>query len=752
MNKLMSMAMAAVLLPTVSFADAPANTYVVPAGGSTPTDPYETWVTAANEIRTAADAVATHGLVTIVSGDYSGEAKPLTPKQAVEMKIVDAVDSTAPGTATICSPLFGFNVANTDPNCHALTVSKGTMKLSSGASNLFSDGTADGGSAYSGAKSNFRMHFTGSETHLDLSGKTFYCGYNSSGSQFRLSDNAKLTMATLLLGMTSTGGYDTKFIVDSGASVTCSSGTQIGDQTTGCTLTISNATYSTPSLTVGATDLKARSHRVIVCGSADATLKGSGTLTLRNDSTLEMNVAETPLAGYSSSKGLVYFGNVSCNSNATLQVTGLETLAQRLEEADQKTFSTYVLFKYGGTGEPLVLGDGTLARLKESVAAVPGFSVSVKTHVQLNWSRPPKPHTFVVPEGTEGNVPTEQYLTWATASTNILLAVQQTAANGLVTITNGTYSADKQLVDSRAVNLEVVDYESPTGAGEATIGFTFFGNAVANPTDDPNVNSVTLSKGTFKCAGSKDGVFVDYLRSGSYGAMMNARFVVTGEDTVLDTLTTPLYIGFLMKGIRATVTDRAQMKTGQIYIGLSGNSGSSGLTVSNGGSVSNINGVLVGNESTGCYLTVSNGTLASSTISLDKAGMTHGIVATIAGSNSVVTCSSSFTATGDSKLRFNVADAPLAGYATVPLSAKNLNFNEDSALEIVGADALLARMAEADVGYVKLVLATASGTLSISDEKLTAARATLPERVRLSAEGGKLVLRLGERGMTLIVR
>ena len=330
--------------------------------------------------------------------------------------------------------------------------------------------------------------------------------------------------------------------------------------------------------------------------------------------------------------------------------------------------------------------------------------------------------------------------------------MQQTAANGLVTITNGTYSTDNKLVDSRAVNLEVVDYENPTGAGEATIGFTFFWNAVANPTDDPNVNSVTLSKGTFKCAGSKDGVFVDYRRDGgSNGTMMNARFTVTGENTVLDTLTTPLYIGFLLKGIRATVTDRAQMKTGQIYIGLNANGASSGLTVANGGSVSN-SGVRVGELSAGCYLTVSNGTLVSSSVSLDKTGMTHGIVATIAGSNSVVTCSSAFTAWGDSKLKFDVADAPLTGYATVPLSVKDLNFNEDSALEIVGADALLDRMSEADVGYVRLKLAAASGTLSLSDAKLAAARATLPEKARLSVEGGKLVLRLGEKGLMVILR
>ena len=756
MNKLMNIAMVAVLLPIVSFADAPTNTYVVPAGGSTPTTPYDTWATAANEIRTAADAVATHGLVTIVSGDYSGEAKPMTPKQAVEMRIVDAVDSTAPGTATIRSPLFGFNVANTDPNCHALTVSKGTMKLPSGTSNLFSDGASDGGTSFSGAKTNFRMTFTGSETLLDLSGKGFYCGYHANGDRIRFSDNAKMTVKTLFVGMTSPVANNTKVIVDSGASVTCTDvngvATRIGDVTTGCSLTVSNATFSTPTLTVGVNDTTVRNHRVTVCGSADATLKVSNTLTLCNDSTLEMNMSAAPLTGYSSGKGLVYAANVSCNSNSTFQITGLETLAQRLEEAGQKTFSAYALFKYGGTGAPLVIGDGTLARLKESVAAVPGFSVSVGTHIQLKWVWPPKPHTFVVPEGTEGVVPTERYLTWATASTNILLAVQQTAANGLVTITNGTYSADAKLVDSRAVNLEVVDYENPTGAGEATVGYTFFWNAVANPTDDPNVNSVTLAKGTFNCRGSNDGVFVDYARNGSEGTMMNARFTVAGENTVLDTLTKPLYIGFMMKGIRAIVTDMAQLKTGTIYIGQSGNSGNSGLTVANGGSVSNASQIRVGEKCAGCYLAVSNGALASESISLDETAQAHGVVATISGSNSVVTCSSSFTATGNSKLRFNVADAPLAGYVTVPLSVKNLNFAEDSALEIVGADGLLARMAEADVGYVKLVLATASGTLSISDEKLAAARATLPERVRLSAERGKLVLRLGERGMTLIVR
>lgn len=144
--------------------------------------------------------------------------------------------------------------------------------------------------------------------------------------------------------------------------------------------------------------------------------------------------------------------------------------------------------------------------------------------------------------------------------------------------------------------------------------------------------------------------------------------------------------------------------------------------------------------------------MTTSSISLDKADAAHGVLATIAGSNSVVTCSGDFTAYGNATLRFNVADAPLAGSATAPLSVKNLNFNEDSALGIVGAEALLARMAEADVGYVKLVLAAASGTLSISDEKLAATRATLPERARLSAEGGKLVLRLGEKGMSVIVR
>ena len=50
---------AAVVLPVVSFADMPATVYVVPTGtdGNTPTEPYDTWTTAANGIRTAADQV-----------------------------------------------------------------------------------------------------------------------------------------------------------------------------------------------------------------------------------------------------------------------------------------------------------------------------------------------------------------------------------------------------------------------------------------------------------------------------------------------------------------------------------------------------------------------------------------------------------------------------------------------------------------------------------------------------------------------
>ena len=72
-----------------SSASGAATTYVVPAGteGNTPTAPYDTWATAANSPRTAADATDAGGTIYILGGNYPA-ANRIAPEANVHVKIM----------------------------------------------------------------------------------------------------------------------------------------------------------------------------------------------------------------------------------------------------------------------------------------------------------------------------------------------------------------------------------------------------------------------------------------------------------------------------------------------------------------------------------------------------------------------------------------------------------------------------------------------------------------------------------------
>ena len=752
MNKLMITVTMAAVLPVVSLADMPNTTYVVPAdtAGNTPTEPYDTWAKAANVVRTATDVTATNGLVLVAGGDYSGSSLAIAPKQAVEMQIVDSVGGSAPGTATLgVSTFFTFAEANTDPNLHALTVSKGTIKTTK--SQVFTDGVDVG--SY-GASANFLLTLTGADTHLDFSGKPFYCGWSCRGTTVRISDSATVAASALYIGQSGNSRGAT-VVVDSGASVTSSGELRIGEEVADCALIVSNGYVNSGTVYVGKSDADTSARLVLAGGTSDGPVyRSNQTIYLRQGSTLELNVAEAPVAGYSPAYTMVYIAGWNIHEAAKIELSGLAQLKTRLRAAGKRTYSTQLICKWGGDSI-LSIPASVWAKTVESASAVLGFSVSYSgPYMTLSYKEPGYSETFVVEAGTEGNVPTEYYDTWATAANNVLDAATCTEPGGTVTVASGTY-LDGDIVGDKAVNIQAVVSSEDETAGVVTLRNTFFKKGTTNVAKDPLVNSVTLKKGTFNCSGSTTGVFVE--NSGVWGAVANCRFNVTGAETVFNAQDLPFYIGFSMQGTEAMFTDGATANLGAIYVGESGTAANSGLLVLNGARV-NGDTVLVGQVSNGDFIVVSNATLSVGSFTIGDTGTSHGENMTIGGSNAVVSCSGAFTASGNATLRFDVADAPVGGgYATPLLRATSVKLQGNSSLKIVGAFEMLARIEAKGVdGRTKLVLAEATGStgaLEISDEQLAAARADLPENATLACYGKKLILKIGKPlGLAVIVR
>ena len=80
---------AMVAMCTVFSASGAATTYVVPEGtpGNTPTAPYDSWATAANDPRVAADATDADGTIYILGGNYPASNR-IAPEANVHVKIM----------------------------------------------------------------------------------------------------------------------------------------------------------------------------------------------------------------------------------------------------------------------------------------------------------------------------------------------------------------------------------------------------------------------------------------------------------------------------------------------------------------------------------------------------------------------------------------------------------------------------------------------------------------------------------------
>ena len=70
--------------------------------------------------------------------------------------------------------------------------------------------------------------------------------------------------------------------------------------------------------------------------------------------------------------------------------------------------------------------------------------------------------TYVVPEGTPGNTPTEPYDSWATAANNPRAAADATDADGTIYILGGNYPASNRIAPEANVHVKIMATQSPS--------------------------------------------------------------------------------------------------------------------------------------------------------------------------------------------------------------------------------------------------------------------------------------------------
>ena len=619
-------------------ASAAATTYVVPVGtaGNSPEAPYDTWATAANDPRTAADATDKDGTVYILGGNYSSYQR-ITPEQNVHVRIVatQATDG-APGEMTIGEVLAGHS-GSAAGDVRLFQVDYGTIKMApSSSGNAFTEYVSGG--AW-GARAGERLVLAGEQTTLDTTAATStYIGYSVRGYDVTVRDGASLLTRYCAVNSQKTA-MDLNFMIANGATVTCDGSLDFSNGAiTNGVLTVSNATLNVNrSITVGK-DGSSSLIRLVTAGERPLMYAGVASSVNGDDCTLIINVSEAPLSGYAertvggvaTRAAIRVTGSFRVRNGATFELEGVAPLSARLLEERQLTGSWTLI---EATGDELLIGAERIAAVNAQLAkeGLGDFTLvqNGKT-LLLDYVYTPKT-VYVVPGGTAGNTPAFPYDTWDLAANFVKTAAQEVAVGGKVVIASGTYdpnpgsSALWTSFPSQRAIFRAVASESDPSPGKVTLANRGFASGYTN-TDYSRYN-VTFEYGTFSFAlNSANQSFLEYSVS-SWGVKSNCRLTVSGEKTVLDQseATDGFFIGYTTKNAVLHMTDHAQGLFEDLNLGGNANGVGAKLVVDDSATVINSNWLGMGGAAHDVRVIVSNACLQTKTLQIgsDKTKTTN---------------------------------------------------------------------------------------------------------------------------------
>ena len=748
MKKLMMLMVAAVVLPVVSFADLPTTVYVVPEGteGNTPTAPYDTWATAANDIKVAAEQVATHGVVKVLEGTYSSDDGYIT-ERAYELQVVKSTAEDAePGTVTLGGSLSYSLPEDTDPNHRGILVTKGSIAFSSTAVMM----DARRGDNYYKKFANCKLTFSGADAKLDSSSTYLYSGYWSNGSTVRFTNGATGTFARLYMSQDYEGSYSSIFVEDR-ANVTLSGVCQIGVTGSDDTIFISNATFRASNFNVGAAGATKR-NKVILAGEAPI-FKSSGTCNLNGDTELHVNLAEMPVAGYADYP--IYHTVVNFEETGSITFSGMDELRARLRTAGvrTKTFDKIAIGYAGGQSMnvPDAVLNATNARLAGS-----GFTLvrNGTCYLNLKFSDPGHDQPIVY-LNSANEAPVAPYDTWAKAATTLADAKHFVATNGTLMIAAGTYT-DANLAPEESVTVKAVVSPEDDSPGTVTINSTVFPGYTGTNTN-ALYRKLTLASGIFNTPGT---VFVDSVNGGQYASNPSNRLVVTGANTVFSDASRDMYVGYAVKNTQLVVTDGAKCYGNVIYSGRGVAYGEGSTVVVKDGAALSCTTFSQGQQAAGATLIVDNATVSgTSNFTSGNSGTSLGERVIVKGAAPYFSFANVAQFFGNTVLEFDVSDLKLGTVDdhNARLFTATFQMRDDAALRITGVEKLQARHLadESAKARIKYPLIYAWNDLELSDEKFAAAveSANLPEGWALTKESNHVYLTIHKPiGLSVIVR
>ena len=735
---------AAVVLPVVSFADMPATVYVVPAGtdGNTPTAPYDTWATAANDIKVAAEQVATHGVVKVLEGAYPSSTGYITTR-AYELQVfTDTSESTA-GTVTLSDNWAWDSVEDEDPDHHSILITKGTVTTSG--SNFFTDArTGDVGYL---VHANHKVTFSGAETMLSGAGKDLYAGYWTDGVKLTFTDGATAAYRTTYIGQSYAGSYVT-FTVEKGATVDLTGSFQMGASAgTDNTLVVSNATLKIGgSYNLGATGAETRT-RIVLAGS-NSLFRASSAAYFRGDTELHVDLSEMPVSGYASAP--IFPTQVVFDETASLTFGGLDQIRARLRAAKVTSLNKVPLACGWAGGASVVIPSAVLAAANASLGAA-GFSIAVEGSYLYLYYKETGIQTVYADAANAS--PADPFDTWANAATSINTAKGWLAKGGTMMIASGTY-ADTLFAPDYAATFRAVVSSENDAPGTVTLGSTVFAGFTGTNAD-PNRRLLTLAQGTFLVP-SGSTVFLDSASGGQYEANASNRLVVTGANTVFSDSAHNMYVGYAAKNTQLIVEDGAKAYAGTVYSGRLTHGKNSTVVVRNGGLFS-ATSMSMGPEATGATLVVDDATASIPTLTTGNGATPTGERITLKGAAPYLYSNNLLRLNGNGTLEFDVGELKLGTVDDHQARVFTAEFelNSDATLKISGCDRLKARheadkTAKARITYPLLY---AWKTFNLSDEKLAAAAADLPEGWTLTKDKMYLYLTIHKQvGLSVIIR
>jgi len=745
MKTLMISMVAAVALAIVSFADLPATVYVVPEGtvGNTPTAPYDTWATAANDIKTAAEAVATHGVVKVLSGTYPSSAGFMTTR-AYEIQVFASADGGGEAGSVTLSNNYFFNdpVATEDPDNHSVLVSKGTLTTSE------TSAFVDRGSTTKGVASNYKLVFSGNSAVFSKSGGYLYSGYDMVGTSLAFVDGAKGSCARIYIGQ-HTNAKESTLTVANGAAVSLTGVCQCGAEATDCGMMISNATISAQNYVFGKSGAE-KGVKVVFAGEAPR-LESKSSAVFNGDASVSFDVAEMPVDGYK--EYVLYNTDITFEETAVINVIGVESLRARLRQAGVTNLTANLGISYAG-GAHMTLPASIVEATNERLAGT-GFTLVVSgAYIKLLFVEPGGFQTpvFVDAASVTAKPP---YASWASAAVTFSDISLFLAKGGAVNIASGDYRANYATPEF-AATYRAYRTAADDSAGSATLGATIF-SGLAGTNADPQRHLLTLAYGTFTVPDGAN-VFLDSSSAG-YAQNSSNRLVVTGADTVFNDKSHNLYVGYAAKNTQLLVKDHATCMASTVYSGRSANGSGSTIVVEDGGLLDIANQLSMGRQSADARLVIDNAMVLCKTFDCGADGTTLNERICIKGLRPYFCPQNAVAIGGNATLEFDVSELPLGKVDDnlARISTKDFAMTDATSLRIVGVDQLKARLEsdESSPRKVKYEIIYAWGNFDLSDEKLNEARtaAKLPDGWTLEKESRYLCLTIKKNlGFSVIIR